>query len=155
MSRVIRAALGLPPDPSRGCNRVRRCRHGWASRFRIPGGDHDGLRRLGSRRGRGCWGCRGVFSDLAAGVGTYGVEIPEGCNAPSVWSTGVEIGEHLFNRSFGKAIGVNRLDGCRLRNRDCFGEAVDRSAAAEYQVRQAWASMTASRVREPVTLTSQ
>ena len=76
---------------------------------------------------------QGVLSDLAAGVGTHGVEITEGCDAPSVGSTGVEISEHLFNRSFGKAVGVNWLNGCRFRNRDGFGKAIYRGAATEYE----------------------
>ena len=33
----------------------------------------------------------GVFSDLAAGMGTHGVEVAKACDAPSVGSTGVEM----------------------------------------------------------------
>ena len=77
------------------------------------------------------WDAEGVFPDLSAGVGSHGVEVAKASDPPGVGSTGVEIGEHLFNRSFGKAIGVDRLNGCRFRNRDTFGEAVDRGATAE------------------------
>ena len=42
----------------------------------------------------------GVFPDLAAGVGAYGVEVAKASDPPGVGSTGIEVGEHLFNRSF-------------------------------------------------------
>ena len=72
-----------------------------------------------------------IFPDLSAGVGAHWVEIPEGCDAPSVWNTGVEIGEHLFNSGFGKAVRVDRLNGCCFRDGDAVGESVDRGTAAE------------------------
>ena len=73
----------------------------------------------------------GVFSDLAAGVGAHGVEVTEGCDAPGCGSTCVELGEHLFNSGFGKAIRVDRLDRRRFGDRDFVGESIDRGAAAE------------------------
>ena len=72
-----------------------------------------------------------VFSDLAAGVGAHGVEIPEGCDAPSVGSAAVEMREHLLNSGLGKAVGIDGFDGCRFRDRNSFGVAVDGGAAAE------------------------
>ena len=45
-------------------------------------------------------------------MGSYGIEIAEAGDALSVGSTVVQIGEHLFNSGFGKAVRIDGFDGC-------------------------------------------
>ena len=75
---------------------------------------------LGDERKEVIGDAEGVFSDLTAGMGAYGVEVAEAGDAPGVGCAFVQIREHLLNGGFGKAVRIDGCDGCRFRDWDGF-----------------------------------
>ena len=95
--------------------------------FAPPHGD------LTDKREEVVWCAQRVFTNFTAGMGAHRVEVAQTGNAPLIRSACGKVVQHLFNRCFGVAVGVDRLNRRCLWDRHALGISVERGTAAEHQ----------------------